>query len=99
MIIPKWFNKWLTPEEEQQLRDPSRRVFTFGLLASVVSLALPSSQLSDLEAIRVRAKGIAFSVYTTPPDPWLIDSFDPVFFDDVLRTFPLTSKDYPCISR
>jgi hypothetical protein len=42
LILPKWLNKWLTPEEEAQLKDPSKRVFTFGLLASAATLALPA---------------------------------------------------------
>lgn len=41
LLCPKWLTTWLTPEEEDRLRDPSRRVFTFGLMATAASLALP----------------------------------------------------------
>jgi len=88
MIIPKWFNKWLTPDEEQKLFDPGRRVFTFGLLASASLLTLPSLPLQKMPDFEWRGANIL--------------SNRAVIFDDVLRTFPvwtLTSKDYPCLSR
>jgi hypothetical protein len=41
MNILKHFNRWLTPEEETQLKDPTRRVFCFLGMATLASLALP----------------------------------------------------------
>lgn len=51
--LPKWLNIWLTPEEEDRLQDPGRRLFTFGLVGTVVSLAVPPLVLDRRQFNRV----------------------------------------------
>lgn len=89
LILPKWLNKWLTPEEESQLRDPSRRVFTFGLLASVASLALPTPPpLVEFPDAFVWQLGTRLKT-TTTFEALIVDAFDSKLFDDAYRRFPV----------
>jgi len=41
MIIPKFFNTWLSVEEEEKLKIPSRRVFCIGALSTLCLTAAP----------------------------------------------------------
>jgi len=42
MQIMKWFNKWLTTEEEEKLAIPSRRTFCIGALSTLAVAAAPA---------------------------------------------------------
>ncbi len=42
MLIPKWFNTWLTPEEEAAtIKDPNRRIFCKGIIGVTAMAAMP----------------------------------------------------------
>lgn len=51
MNLLKYWKRWLTPEEEKQLEDPTRRVFCFMGIATVASLYLPKTFRSSFKGV------------------------------------------------
>ena len=53
LFLPKWWKTWLTETEEEDLiKDPSKRVFTLGLLATAATLVLPASKPLEIVSSR-----------------------------------------------
>lgn len=44
-VISRFLNKWLTPEEEEKLKIPSRRIFCIGALSTLALAAAPAGMV------------------------------------------------------
>ena len=80
-----WLPKWLRTDERPEEPDLSRRVFCFGLVGAVITLAapalsLPEPRVDSIEFLDISLWGIPYHQNDAAAGSWLgLDRVSPVY--------------------